>query len=312
MSGSGQSVDSAISRLAERQHGMVSRRQLLNLGMTGSQVARRVENERLKTVRRGVYAVGHRARGLKGVWMSAVLFAGPAAVLSHRSAASLWGLGQWRGPVEVASPRTGRTRGCRCRGLLPPPLVRRSSLDPSQVSVVDGIPATTVARTLVDLAAVLNETGLSTVLNEAAIEKVLDLTDLRSVLAASAGRSGIGTLRRLVELHHPQTGETRSQLEARFLSLLDGIDFERPRVNAVVEGCEVDAWWPDLGLVVELDSRRFHGTPRAFERDRERSARLELAGLRVLRLTWDMVVHRRRETERKLLAYRSLICDGRD
>lgn len=298
----------SIRELAERQHGMVSRSQLLDIGLTDRQVTGRVRNERFITVRRGVYSLGHRQVGQKGTWMSAVLSCGPGAVLSHRSAAALWGFMEWNGPVEVLSPVTGRRRGERADPRhLTPPLVRKSTLlIAEETTLVEGIPVTTVARTLVDLAAVLSETQLAKALDTAAIRKLLDLEDLRKVVGASRGRKGIGNLRSLLEQWHPQTVLTRSELEARFLRFLKKIKFDEPQVNVTIALCEVDFYWPDYDMVVELDGRKYHDTGRGFEEDRERTVRLELAGKRVLRLTWDMVVNQPRATEMKLFEYRKM------
>jgi hypothetical protein len=171
---------------------------------------------------------------------------------------------------------------------------------------MDRIPVTSVARTLVDLAGVLSERGLSDALNEAEIAKVLDVSALRRVMAESPGRHGIGNLRQMVDRLHPLAGSTRSILEIEFVGMVSRLGLVPPLVNETVEGYEVDMAWPDWRLIVELDSRGFHDTARGFEQDRERSAHLELAGWRVLRLTWDMVTRRRRETERKLLAFGDL------
>ncbi|MBN8867351.1 MAG: type IV toxin-antitoxin system AbiEi family antitoxin domain-containing protein [Solirubrobacterales bacterium] len=296
-----------IRELAERQHGMVARRQLLALGLSDRQVFLRTESERLVQVRRGVYALGHRELTRAAIWMSAVLVCGIDSVLSHRSAAALWGILEWNGPVEVLSPTAGRRRGRQEPGSLRPPLVRKPwNLDSTHVTRVDGIPVTTLARTLVDLAAVLNEAQLSRALNEASVKKLLDVDDLRRVVGESVGRKGIATLRDLVERRHPLVARTRSELEARFLLLLGRIRFPEPQVNVMVAGCEVDFYWPEFELIVELDGRQFHDTPRGFEEDRERTARLELAGKRVLRLTWDMVTNRPAATESKLCGYRDL------
>jgi very-short-patch-repair endonuclease len=298
----------SIRELAERQHGMVSRSQMMAIGLSDRQVTSRVDNDRFVTVRRGVYSVGHRQAGQKGVWMSAVLACGPGAVLSHRSAAALWGFMDWNGPVEVLSPVTGRRRGERIDPAhFTPPLVRKSThLGSGDVTMVDGIPVTTVARTLADLAAVLTEPQLASALDSAAIKKLLNLDDLRRVLAESRGRKGIGKLRSLLEKWHPQTVMTRSELEARFLRFLKKIGFDEPQVNVEIALCEVDFYWPDYDMIVELDGRKYHDTGRGFEEDRERTVRLELAGKRVLRLTWDMVVNQPSATRLKLFEYRKM------
>jgi hypothetical protein len=284
---------------------MISRFQLMQIGFTDRQIVRRIEKEQLLVVRRGVYSLGHVPNSRRATWMSAVLFSGPGSVLSHRSAAALWDFRDWSGPVEVLSPVTGRRRGDRRDpSHLAPPLVRKvGRLDSSHMTLTRGIPVTTVARTLVDLAAVLNERQLSYALNSASIKKLVDTDDLRRVMLESGGRKGIGNLRKLLARHHPLTVLTRSELEARFLALLRISGFPEPLVNVTIAFCEVDFYWPRYELVVELDGRQFHDTAIAFEEDRERTARLEMSGRRVLRLTWDMVVNQPAVTTAKLRAY---------
>jgi very-short-patch-repair endonuclease len=308
-----QSLAAAVRELAERQHGVVSRYQLLEMGLTDRQIVRRIETEQLMVVRRGVYSLGHVPGNRLATWMSALLFAGPGSALSYRSAAALWGFRDWGGPVEVLSPVTGRRRTERRDPThFTPPLVRKATnLSPSQVTLIQGIPVTTVPRTFVDLAGVLSESRLSTALNSASIKKLLDVDDLRRVVSESKGRRGIGTLRRLLARHHPLTVFTRSELEVRFLSLLRKARLPEPLVNVTIAFCEVDFYWPDYELVVELDGRRFHDTAVAFEGDRERTARLELSGRRVLRLTWDMVANQPDATTQKLRAYMRMALENR-
>lgn len=174
------------------------------------------------------------------------------------------------------------------------------------MTLVDGIPVTTVARTLADLAAVLGERQLESTLDSAAIKKVLDLDDLRRVMTESRGRKGIGKLRTILERWHPQTVLTRSELEARFLKFLKKIGFDEPEVNVTIAFCEVDFYWPEYDMIVELDGKQYHDTGRGFEGDRERNVRLELAGKRVLRLTWDMVINQPEATRTKLIEYRRM------
>lgn len=307
----GREANAEIRRLSEDQHGMVARWQLLQMGLTPRQVGRRVENERLVPVRRGVYGVGHRPEGNLVKWMSAVLACGHGAALSHRSAAALWGLIVWNGEAEVLSPYSGKRRGDEDENAqFEPPTVRRPRrLDSSETTVVKGIPVTSIVRTLIDLASVVDAERLSGALNEATRRGLLNPTELRVEVTCARGRKGVGTLRRLLEKWHPETVLTRSELEVRFLDFLDGYGFPKPAVNQRVEGFEVDFYWEFYELIVELDGREFHDTNRGFEIDRERTAALELSGRRVLRLTWSMVVHDTRGTYLKLAAYMRLALD---
>lgn len=297
-------MDERVRELAERQYGTVSRRQLLAVGLTDGQVMRGIQNGRLVPIRRGVYALGHAALGRHARLVSAVLLCGPGAAVSHRSAAFLWGCARWPGLVEVASPRVGRRRGRIAPERLEPPLVHRPRrLDPRDLTVVRGIPVTGVARTLVDLAAVLPRARLSDVLSEATRKRLVEVEAIRRALAESRGRAGVGELRRLLDRWHPAAALTRSELEVRFIRFLREFGFPAPEVNRRIAGLEVDFYWAEQGLVVELDGREYHDTGRGFEQDRERTARLELAGLRVLRLTWSMVNAEPARTAAKLEAY---------
>src|SRR3954447_4031840 len=257
----------AIAGLAERQHGVVAARQLVALGLGRSAIARRVRAGQLHAWYRGVYAVGHRVLMREGRWMAAVLAAGPDAVLSHRSAAALWGIRpSGRSRIEVTAPRRSR------HGIQ----VHQGRLAPDEVTVYHGIPVTTPARTLVDLAAVLRPDQLGKAVNQAEILR-LPYPDL----ARYTGRRGIKDLRRPAE-----PAATRNDFEAGFLAFLSAHGLPAPLVNAPLSGVEPDFRWPHAKLIVELDGFGTHGTRRAFEADRARDRRLLTAGWRVMRATY--------------------------
>ena len=269
------SVDELISMLAERQHGVVARRQLVARGVGARAIDHRLKCGRLHPVHRGVYAVGHRVLSQRGRWMAAVLACGSGAVLSHRSAAALWGIRPTSRPaVEVTTPRRLHARP----GLQP----HRAVLRADEVTVLDGIPTTTPARTLLDLAATLPRRSLERALDEA---EVLRLPGPHTLLDRYPRRRGAATLRILLLTSRSPT-PTRTELEEWFLTFLDDWGFDRPEVNTIIEGLEVDAVWRDARLIVELDGFATHGTRRGFERDRKRDRRLAVAGWRVIRLTW--------------------------
>jgi very-short-patch-repair endonuclease len=230
----------------------------------------------------GVYAVGHRVVGIEGRWLAAVLASGQGAVLSHRSAGQLWGLLQ-RSGGEI---ETTRARGWRSpTGVL----AHCGSLPADEVTNNKGIPITSPFRTLFDLAAVLSERQLEKALNETEVRGFTDLVSLPALLDRYPRRRGVANLRSLLDASAPQ-GITRSELEDRFVTLVDTHGLPRPRLNThvAVESrfFEVDCLWPDQRLVVELDGRSAHGTGRAFERDRERDRLLTVEGYRVVRFTW--------------------------
>lgn len=274
-------VDGTVAELAARQHGVVARWQLYMIGVTRDAVRRRVENGRLHRVRRGVYAVGHRRLTERGTWMAAVLAFGPDALLDNRSNAALRSLMPDRRPiVDVTVPGRGRKGLAGVRLHLP----RR--LHPDDVDVYDGIPCTSVARMLLTVAATEPQRHLERIFEAAERERVLDLRDVRALLERSHGHTGRPALLALTEQFHDPPPNLKSKLEARFLELLDRAGIPRPALNVTLLGHEVDMLWKRERVVVELDSWEFHRTRRAFERDREKVVKLQLAGHRVLPFTW--------------------------
>jgi very-short-patch-repair endonuclease len=270
-------VDAALAVLAERQHGAVARRQLIELGLRAGAIDRRVKPGRLHLLHRGVYAVGHRRLAQRGCWMAAVLATGPGAVLSYRSAASLWELVSPRSAaIEVTAPRECDRAGIKAH---------RTRLPRDEITLVDGIPVTTVPRTLLDLAALLTRSRLERTIERAEALRLTDPISLDELLRRYPRRKGTRSLREVVR-RGIEPILTRSELEDRFLAFLEARGLPRPRVNVLIEGLEVDFVWPEQRLIVELDGRQTHATTAAFERDRERDRILQAAGWRVVRITW--------------------------
>jgi len=261
-------ADGRIAALAVVQHGVVERRQLAALGLGDGAIAHRVRAGRLHRVHRGVYAVGHPRLSRQGQWLAGVLACGAGAALSHRSAAALWGIrGSDRARVDVIRPTSGHAR----EGID----VHRSALERWERTVVDAIPVTTVARTLVDLGQVLDARALERAFDEAEHLRLLDAAALEDVLARAAGRCGAGILR--ARLADDRSAHTRSELEDRFLALCGRAGLSRPGVNRHVWAggrlVEVDFLWAQRRLVAEADGRAAHGTRAAFERDRAATPR---------------------------------------
>lgn len=280
----GNDLATRVATLATRQYGVASRAQLLGLGATRRGIEHRLERRQLHRVHRGVYAVGHRALAEEAWLMAAVLLAGPGAALGHRTAAAHWGLLAWAGRVvEVIAAR--RCRACsRVR-------VHQSALPIDEVTVVRGVRVTTVPRTLLDLAAVLNRRQLERAITEAEVRRLYDPLSLPDLLARHPRRRGAAMIRAILGAGRIGEGITRSELEERFRALLDRAGIERPRVNAALDlagvgWIEVDCMWAAERLIVELDGRGAHDTSRAFERDRRRDRALQAAGWRVVRITW--------------------------
>ncbi|HEU0023772.1 MAG TPA: type IV toxin-antitoxin system AbiEi family antitoxin domain-containing protein [Thermoleophilaceae bacterium] len=272
-------VDLALAELA-RRHGVVARRELIALGATPEGIDVRREAGRLHVLHRGVYAVGHRAVTRRGGWMAAVLAGGPEAVLSHHAAAALWRIRDpCPGPTDVTVRRQRRSNSSL--------RFHHVRLPRDEMTEVDGIPVSTMPRTLFDLATVLDERQLERAINEADYLRLTDPLSLRDLLVRYPRRAGAARIRAALAARSRGATRTRSDLEELFLSLLDRHGLPRPRVNSHIPGIgEVDCAWPAARLVVELDSRSAHATSAAFEADRERDRLLQAAGWRVIRITW--------------------------
>ena len=280
----------AIQALAAEQHGVIARRQLLAAGLSAGGVDHWVRIGRLIVVRRGVYALGHAEMRREGHALAAVLAVGDDAVLSHRSAARQWGLRPWSGAFFELSIPSGRGRKPQ-RDLR----VHRSvDLHPSEIGEDDGIPITTPARTLLDLAAVVPPHHLRRAVERAEQLEIYDHTAVLRVLAAHPGRPGSPALATLLaDLHdHGTTSMSRSDLEALFLQLCLDHSLPRPQVNHYDNGRELDFRWPERRIVVETNGFWVHRSRDAFESDHERRLQLEAAGWRVVSLTWRQVVDR--------------------
>jgi very-short-patch-repair endonuclease len=274
-------LDARIGELAERQHGVVARRQLERLGVGKGSIEKRVRMGRLHRLHRGVYAVGHRVLSPEARWMAAVLACGPGAVLSHRSAAALWRMRESSSrAIEVTTPRKSRSRGA---------IHRHFALLPAdEVLTERGIPATSVPRTLFDLAAVSSADVVEHALRESEYLRLHDRLSLPALLDRYPGRRGSRvvreSLRRRAEL---PAGRARSWLEREFLPFLRRSGLPRPQLNVWLEvggkSIEVDCLWPGK-VVVELDGFAGHGTRAAFREDRARDRRLRVAGYGVIRI----------------------------
>jgi hypothetical protein len=217
--------DRAIAQLARRQHGVVARRQLLEIGLGRVAIVERLKRGHLHEFHRGIYVVGVRRISRKGRWMAAVLAGGSGTVLSHRSAARLWKLLRPAAEaVEVSSPRATRTRRQGIVG-------HRSSLQPDEWMKRDGIPVTSPFRAIFDLAAVAEMRELEQAFHEAEAREVTDRVSLPILLERYPGRRGSKNLRKLLEASEP-VGITRNDFEEAFVALVDQFGLRRPRMNA--------------------------------------------------------------------------------
>ena len=233
-----------------------------------------------------MYAFGHQELQREGVLIAAVFTCGPRSVLSHRTATARWELlPNTRTVIDVTVPGTG-TRAKRpgihlhcCR-----------RLDPADVTVKAGIPITTVARTLVDLNAVVPDRLLEKALERAYIRRLLPVGAIEDALERANGRK-TRALRLLIAAENRTATVTRSELEERFLALLRSAELPEPEVNAWLCGYEVDFLWRSQRRVIEVDGHAYHSTRQATTRDRKKDNDLDSAGYRVTRFTADQILH---------------------
>lgn len=274
-------ADAVIARLAAAQHGVVTRRQLLHAGLSSDQIGLRLARSRLLPLFRGVYAPGHAQLRLRGTLLAAVWSAGDDALLCDVAAAQLHELrASSAARVDVLRPRRAPwTPQAGVRAHI------TTTLRPEDRTEVDGIPVTTVARTVVDLAAGHPPRLVERVLDEMVALGIYDQRALDEQMARPFLR-GARQLRALQGRHAAGSTVTKSALEELLVALCDRFDLPRPSCNAWVAGVEVDALWPGTPVLAELDSARFHGSRTAFERDREKGNHLAVAGWVVLRFTW--------------------------
>lgn len=268
--------------LANRQHGVVTRSQLTVLGLGAEAIEHRLANGRLHRLMRGVYAVGRPEVGQKGRWMAAVLACGPEALLSHHSAAALWRIRpQRRGDIHVVVP-AGHSKmrpGIRAH--------RRRDHEAPERREVDRIPVTHPIATLVDLAAGIPDGQMEAAINEADHLDLVDPVQLRNALDSLPRWSGVGRLRKLLD--RPTVTLTSTQLERSFLPLSLEAGLPAPQTQVWLDGYRVDFFWPNLGLVVETDSLRYHRTAFKQARDKRRDNAHAGSGLTTLRFTHGQV-----------------------
>jgi very-short-patch-repair endonuclease len=271
-------------RLTRRQHGVVvTRRQLLALGMSPGTIRARLRQRRLHQLWRGVYAVGRPDVDRLGLLMAATLACGPDARLSHGSAAELWRIRrETSGPVDVSVPRTTlhQLDGIR--------LHRRAGH--GVTLIVKGIPVGDPVSVLIDLATCLPDDEVEDAVNEADRLDLVRTYRLRSALDDEPRRPGLGRLKRILDA---QTfSRAQNALERRFLAIVRDAGLPAPDTQRRLERYRVDFFWPELGFVVETDSLRHHRTAAEQEVDLRRDQAHARAGLRTLRFTHSQVFHR--------------------
>lgn len=281
------SLNHEIARLADRQHGVVSRRQLRALGLSDPGISARAAACSLHPLFIGTFSVGHRVIGRQGRMLAAILACGEGAVLSHGSAAELIGLWDKRPvPVDIIVPRRAGRKipDIRWHNVLRP--------TPAEIEVRNGMSCTTPARTLVDMAGNTGPASLRRLVEQAAVLRLLDVRAVDRVLARGR-RRGAPNLRAILDLWRTddeRRPRLRSLLEARLLPALAAAGVPRPECNVTLrlagERIEVDLLWRPQRLAIETDGEETHGTRSAFQSDRRRDQILVAAGYRVARVTW--------------------------
>jgi very-short-patch-repair endonuclease len=272
-------VEQKIAGMASRAHGVVTRAELMEAGVTRRQIVHRLRMGSLIAVFRGVYRVRHRAPSLEARYMAAVKAGGKGAVLSGHAAGHLFGLIKGTAPPpEVSAPRKRRIKGVK---------VRRRRLDLRDTTVWRGIPVTTVPRTLVDLSSLLSLDELSRAFHEASVRYRITPDQVEAALKGRV--PGADRLRRVLR---GDAHVTLSELEKRFLKLLRDHGLPMPKTNRPAGGRYVDCRWPEYRLTVELDSYRYHNTRHAWERDRRREREAYARGDQFRRFTYGDVIER--------------------
>jgi len=274
-----------MTDLAARHHGVVARRQLRSAGVSLDVVNRRVQTGRLRVLHRGVYLVGP-VVAPRTMEMAAILACGREAAVACWSAAGLWVIvpaPPGRKAVEVLTEHAHRRPGIRIH--------RVSVLRKDEVTRLDGIPITTPARTVFDLAKTATVRELERALAEALALRLTTRRKIRRLLERYPRARGSRALRALLDDGMP--ARIRSEAEELFHTLVREAGLPLPRVNVRVAGFEVDFFWPDERLVVEIDGAAYHRSRLAFERDRRRDGALLAAGFRVYRVTWRQLQEQR-------------------
>jgi Protein of unknown function (DUF559) len=277
--------DETIAALATRQHGVVARRQLLELGIGRRSIEHRLARGRLRRLwpgRRAAYAVGHEALTQAGRATAGVIVAGPGAVVSHWTAAALHGIDdRRRAVVHVTAPKERRSR----RGLF----IHHARLPAEEVVVLDGIPVTSVARLALDLSAERDQRMLRTLIKRAEFKGLVTASEIVDVLQRYPRRRGRGTLARIAASYALTAGRTQSPLEDDFLEFCGVRDVPLPETNVPIAAggrtYVVDCVWREARVIVELDGRDAHARELAFEDDRARDRALIAAGWRPIRVT---------------------------
>jgi hypothetical protein len=294
------SENKALWKLCERQDGVVSYEQLIDNRLSRHAIAHRVKTGRLWPKHRGVYAVGRPQLSERGLWRAALLAVEAGAVLSHQTAAAVWGLRPTRGGDDIHVVVRSRSSLRDHDGVK---VHRSSKLGSNHIGERLGLPVTTPGRTARDLALSLDERQIRALLREGEYRRVLDLGELRRSLGDDPSVEG-RRLRRVLDEWVPGIGLTESELEVRFVELCAQARLPLPSPQSRLRGRKVDFYWADVMLAVEVDGYEAHRGRIAFQQDRSKDRALKAAGYEVLRFTWAEVVGKPRKVADEIDAAR--------
>jgi predicted transcriptional regulator of viral defense system len=272
--------DDRIAAVAHRQRGRVRRDQLLAAGVADRTIYGLAASGYLHREHRGVYVVGHTAPIPLGPETSAILACGEHAVLSHYSAALIHELIP-HGDGHIHVTIRGR-HGPSPEGVS---VHRTTKLNRNEVTILEGLPITSPARTAFDLAKIADLATAERAVEEALTQRMLTERQLRALAARAKGHRGAKLVTRILDAH-TEPGITKSEAERRFLALLRAAQLPQPQTNVRFRGYSLDCYWPELGVVVEIQGYRFHSSRKKFERDTRKAATLTAAGLTVAYVTW--------------------------
>ena len=275
-------VNDLIAHLAARQHGLVRTDQLNAIGLSNGAITKRAGRGLLHREYRGVFSNGHRALSLEARLLAAVFAAGEGAALSHYAAATLWGL--WRHLFSVIDVIVSGQR----RAESPIRIHRSRGLHPHDVTELDGIPITTVARLLVDMSDHMTKWELANMIHEAAFLGRYSPLATEDAISRANGRHHLPKLEQAIEMHRSGSAGVRSRAELRFLSALERAGLPEPLVNTQLGGFEADCHWPSLSLAVEVDGPG-HARARTVEEDRVKELAWRDAGYCVMRFSVDEI-----------------------
>jgi hypothetical protein len=269
-------VEERVARLASGSHGVVTRGELLAAGITDRELRRRLEKGSLISIHRGVFRVGHTAPSLEARYLAAVRACGPGALLAGRAAAHLLHLTRHAPSLpEVLTRHHRRPTGVTVR--------RVRSVDRRDATTWRGVPVTTVPRTLVDLAALLDPADLARAVHEASVRHRINPAAVERILSRRHNWPGARDLRRVIWGDEPVT---LSRLESSFIAAVRRARLPPPETNRLTDGRYVDCRWPRHHLTVELDGYAYHGTRHSWERDLDRERRARARGDEFRRYSW--------------------------